>query len=66
VDFEARMGPVVWNGKIIYNTFDNTIYLSDPVKLENKLLWKLPDVDNISGPKLILLENILWFQNSNF
>lgn len=66
VDYEDRMIPVVWKDKIIYYTFDNAIYLFDPAKLENELLWKLSDSDNLSGSKLILAEDTLMVQTSNF
>ncbi|GEM66278.1 hypothetical protein SF1_42600 [Sphingobacterium faecium NBRC 15299] len=66
VNFEDRMKPLIWKGKLIYYTFDNQIYLFDPVSHSNEVLLKLSEKDNLSGSKMILSLNNLYFHTVNF
>lgn len=66
VNFEDRMKPLIWKGKLIYYTFDNQIYLFDPVNHSNEILFKFSEKDDLSGSKMILSLNNLYFHTANF
>lgn len=66
VKYEERMKPVIWNEKVIYYTFDNSIYIFDIITHSNIKIFQLPKEDDISGSKIILSDDKLFFHTSNF
>ncbi|MDA6070181.1 PQQ-like beta-propeller repeat protein [Flavobacterium sp. AC] len=64
--FEERLKPLIKNNKVFFYTYDKKLNEFDFKTRTDKVVGKFTSSDDISGGQMYLIDNNIFFQDSNF
>lgn len=64
--FEERLTPVIKNNKVFFYTYDKKLNEFDFTTRKDKVISQFTSSDDISGGQIYLIDNSVYFQDSNF
>lgn len=64
--FEERLEPIIKNNKVFFYTYDKELNAFDFKTKTDKVVCKFTPSDDISGGQMYLIDNNIYFQDSNF